>query len=277
MTPMLIIFDGEPTKLFLENFPFHKILRICQPMIRKLTNYLIVGPPGSGKGTYGALLSAVIKSDLITASTILSTDREFKANYVDAGVLGPDYVVSATVGDYVNRNYGFGREEKPGHCSTKHARRKFILDGFPRTLGQLTAVQDVWPKKFGVTVDSLIVIDLPNWVCEAKLGGRVNCKVCKASYNTAGIDRDGYAMPPVEPKKYLHGNNCSCCGGGGGVAKWGGVRRHDDVDKEIIDRRLSDYREKTEAVVSAFRGEVVVFEPKMGLEDFGKLTSSMNI
>ena len=64
-----------------------------------------------------------------------------------------------------------------------------------------------------------------------KLMGRRVCPVCNRNYNTAAIDRDGYFLKPMLPKKSLH--HCEDCGDGKSVHL---VIRDDDKESIITER-----------------------------------------
>ena len=73
---------------------------------------LLVGPPGSGKGTYGAMLAQSLGSvdekatwNIETASDVLKQNDDFRKNYVEKGLLGDDDVVSGFIGSHISKKY----------------------------------------------------------------------------------------------------------------------------------------------------------------------------
>ncbi len=96
--------------------------------------------------------------------------------------------------------------------------------------------------------------------------GRRVCPSCGTNYNVADIDRDGYKMGPLLPKKDPH-----CCDNCRGVKL---VVRDDDKEN-IIMERLEIYKKKTEPILDFYRGKngtvVLDFEAKKGVDDFPEL------
>jgi len=233
---------------------------------------VLVGPPGSGKGTYGKMLAKHLSGlrkhsvpwDMVTASDILKQNAEFKRDYVDKGRLGSDDVVTGFVADFVVSNYGRSSSASPNNL---------ILDGFPRTTGQLdNMINDQSSFAInGVSLALMVVIDLPDWVCETKMGGRVECKFCGSGFNVASVEEGGYDMPAILPPKDPATCRGRACGSMLNESEWIKPRRSDDVDPNILKRRLETYRDTTHKVVGHYLdrgGNTVVFDPKNGIDDF---------
>ena len=243
---------------------------ICETMKSdpsdSLVNFALVGPPGSGKGTYGSLLSKKLNCKLVTVSDILRTHIENQTNIGKQvefcqreGKLADDNLVSKAVLSFLlNQNFYKQAEE----YQNEEKRVGFILDGYPRTLQQIQlmeAIDETWPNY--LKVHKVINIDVPDDICLSKMLGRRFCKKCKSSYNVNNVDTDGFIMPPQLPEP-----PCNC----DKSVTW--IKREDDT-KEIILRRLTDYHAETKKVVSFYKnqGNLLSFVPKNGLLDMFKL------
>lgn len=114
---------------------------------------LLLAPPGAGKGTQGELLAErygvphLATGDLLRAHVSEGTDLGTKAkSHMDAGGLVPDTLVIHMVNDAL----GGSRNPLPG----------FLLDGFPRTLGQAEAAYQ-WGLANERTFDAVIMLEVP--------------------------------------------------------------------------------------------------------------------
>lgn len=182
----------------------------------------MLGAPGAGKGTQGALLAErlglrrISTGDLLREAVRKGTPlgRTAKA-YMDAGELVPDDVILGLVREVVG-----GAD----------AARGFIFDGFPRTLPQAEALDRLLAEA-GRPIDAVVVIDVPDDQLVKRLSGRRGCPKCGAVYNI-------YFEPPRTP------GVCDVCGGAL-------VERADDA-AETVRRRLEVYREQTEPLIAYF-------------------------
>ncbi len=132
-------------------------------------NLIIMGAPGAGKGTQAEIIAArenipaistgQILRDAMAAGTELG--KTAKA-YVENGDLVPDEIVIGIVRDYL----------KSDAC-----KNGFILDGFPRSIAQAEALENM-----GVQIDAVLSIDVSDERIVARMSGRRVCK-CGASYH----------------------------------------------------------------------------------------------
>jgi adenylate kinase len=138
---------------------------------------ILVGPPGSGKGTQAQLLSQrlgiahVGTGDMLRESIRLQTPGGRKAApYVAAGQLVPDDLVNQIIADF------FGREDRP-EC--------FVMDGYPRTLPQAMAFEQVLRQHF-MALDDVVWLRVDPEEIVRRVSGRWVCPnpTCNSSYHT---------------------------------------------------------------------------------------------
>ncbi len=185
-------------------------------------NLILLGAPGAGKGTQGALLAErrglrrISTGDLLRDAVRKGTPLGQQAKgYMDAGELVPDSII-----------LGLVREVITGDAEA----RGFIFDGFPRTLPQAEGL-DRLLEELGNPLDAVVVIDVPDDQLVKRLSGRRTCPNCGAVYNI-------YFEPPETP------GVCDACGGAL-------VERADDA-AETVRRRLEVYRERTEPLIAYY-------------------------
>ena len=185
-------------------------------------NLILLGPPGSGKGTQGERLSEDFELPYYATGDILRTavrdqtdiGREAK-EYMDRGDLVPDDVIIGVISDRVEDH-----EADDG----------FILDGFPRTTGQAEALDEEM-ERLGRDLSAAILIDVPEEEVVRRLGGR---RTCVDNGHIFHVDFD----PPKEE------GVCDICGGRLVV--------RDDDKPEVIRNRLAQYREKTAPLIDYY-------------------------
>jgi len=138
----------------------------------------------------------------------------------------------------------------------------------PRTIAQAKMLAE-----HDISVDLIFNLTNRDDILLEKLMGRRVCPLCTRNYNMAHIDRDGYFMKALLPKKSPH--HCDDCGDGDVHL----VIRDDDKET-VIKERMEIYREKTEPILDFYRsGEsgsntlVVDFEAKKGVDDFPKMSA----
>ena len=133
-------------------------------------NLILLGAPGAGKGTqaekicekYG--IPAVSTGNIIREALKNGTDMGLKAkSYIDAGKLVPDDVVIGIIKD---------------RLSEDDCKNGFILDGFPRTIPQAEALDNM-----GIVIDKVVDIEVPDDKIAARLSGRRVCLKCGATYH----------------------------------------------------------------------------------------------
>jgi adenylate kinase len=185
-------------------------------------NLVLLGPPGSGKGTQGERLQEDFRlpyyatGDILRAAVRDATELGRTAKeYMDRGDLVPDEVI---IGVIIER------------IKDPEAADGFILDGFPRTLPQAEAL-DGELEKLGRALTAALLIDVADEEVVRRLGGR---RTCAKNGHVFHVDFD----PPKEP------DTCDIDGSR--------LLVRDDDKPEVIRHRLEQYHEKTAPLVDYY-------------------------
>ncbi len=185
---------------------------------------LLMGAPGSGKGTQAEKLAAHFGIPTISTGGML---RDAIANRTDTGLRAKTFVDSgAYVPDGVMLDLVLERLRKTD------CKNGFILDGYPRTLPQAQSLSAA-----GFTIDAVAVIDISDDKIVERLSGRRVCKGCDAAYH-------------VKYKPSDKGDDCDRCGSPL-------IIREDDKPETVL-RRLEIYHELTAPVVEYYREQLKV-------------------
>jgi adenylate kinase len=186
-------------------------------------NLILLGPPGSGKGTQGERLQEDFRlpyyatGDILRAAVKEGTEVGKQAReYMDRGDLAPDEVIIGVIAERIQDD---------------DAADGFILDGFPRTVPQADAL-DKKMKELRREMTAVILIDVPEEEILRRLGGRRTCEK-----NPSHI----YHLEFDAPKE---DGVCDIDGGK--------LIVRDDDRPEVINNRLAQYREKTEPLVEYY-------------------------
>ena len=185
-------------------------------------NLILLGPPGSGKGTQGERLQADFRlpyyatGDILRAAVRDGTDlgREAK-EYMDRGDLVPDEVIIGVIAE---------RIESP------EAADGFILDGFPRTTAQAEALDEAMDR-LGRELTAAILIEVSHEEVVRRLSGR---RTCVKGGHIFHVDFD----PPRKE------GVCDICGGQLVV--------RDDDKPDVVRHRLEQYHSQTEPLFSYY-------------------------
>jgi adenylate kinase len=192
---------------------------------------LFFGPPGSGKGTQAARLSArrtlphVSSGDLLRAAAASGSPIGLQAKgYMDRGELVPDTLVLALL---------FDRLAAPD-CGGG-----FLLDGFPRTEAQAGALERRLGRGERAALDRALRFLLADEAVLERMSGRRSCKACGTPFHVS------FRPPKVEGR-------CDRCGGDL-------VRRADDAP-EVVRERLAVHRRDEAGLVEFYRRRAVLRE-----------------
>ncbi|MEM5820788.1 MAG: nucleoside monophosphate kinase [Candidatus Aenigmatarchaeota archaeon] len=199
---------------------------------------IIFGPPGSGKGTYSAMLKEKIGMEKISTGDIFRAEIKNQTelgkkveSYVKQGLLVPDEIVIEVVKKIL--------DEKKDN---------YILDGFPRTVKQAE-----WLLKY-TKIDAVIKINIHDEILIEKISGRRICSnpKCDGNYNVVFIDKtvEGvrYYLPAILPKNDM---KCDKCGSP--------LIQRDDDKPEVVRERLKVYYQQSRPVEEYLRKRGVKF------------------
>lgn len=237
-------------------------------LVRNPINLTLIGPPGSGKGTYGKKLAANLRAILLSVGDLLRDHVRRKtvigveaAEAQQRGELVHDGVVTKAICEYLRLS-----------PRDVHNDVGVVFDGYPRTLQQAQLITPEISKTTD-TVPSMdpgqgmlisetmhvhyaVSLQVPDDICLKKALGRRTCTLCHKEINICDINEGGYRMPPILP------NNCPprC------DAHW--KTRHDDTE-EIILRRIQNFRTSVDPLLSFYemKGKLIKFHPFNGVDD----------
>jgi len=184
---------------------------------------ILLGPPGVGKGTQAERLAhrfgglRVSTGDLLREAVRRDTPlgREAK-RYMTQGLLVPDEVT-----------IGLVREQ----LTAQHRRTGYVLDGFPRTIGQADALESLL-NELHEPLDVVVSLEVDENELVRRLSGRRNCPACQRVYH-------------VDSAPSATGPTCEACG-------TPLVQREDDRP-ETVRKRLAVYSEQTRPLLDYYR------------------------
>jgi len=191
---------------------------------------IIMGPPGSGKGTRAHILSDLYDIPAITTGDLLreamreeTTYGKIAKNYIEKGDLVPDEIVNEIMKERMNKI-----DVKDG----------FILDGYPRNKAQADALDKIL-KEIGIEITHVLHVKLSDEIITNRLSKRRSCPKCGAVYH----------LESAPSKK-----DCICdvCGTH--------LIQRDDDKPEVIKHRLEIYRERTKPVLKRYKKRGLVVE-----------------
>lgn len=185
---------------------------------------VLLGPPGVGKGTQADLLNRRLHACHLSTGDVFraagnqphpSPAMNEALGCMRRGELVPDAVVWAIVSER-------------GKCLK--CAGGFILDGFPRTLGQAIALQSLTEDQ-GLPLHAVLNYKLPLAEIVSRLAGRRTCKGCKAVYNMAG------RPPKIEGR-------CDRCGAA--------LTQRDDDQPDAVQVRIEAYQRSTAPLIDYY-------------------------
>jgi len=193
-------------------------------------NLILLGPPGAGKGTQAERLRNdfslpyIATGDLLREAYEAGTELGLKAKeYMDRGDLVPDDIIIGVILEKIDEEGADG----------------FLLDGFPRTLGQAAALDEAL-ERLGRRLTGVLHIDVPDDLIVRRISGRRQC-------------RNGHLYHvEFDPPKHE------------GVCDQDGKQlyQRDDDREEVVQQRLKAYHEKTSPLVGYYedRGLLRTFD-----------------
>ena len=184
---------------------------------------ILLGAPGSGKGTIASRLSAgegafrhVSSGDLLRDAVKRQTAAGVEADgFMRRGELVPDALVARMIREWM--------AERPGDYT-------LLLDGFPRTVAQAEMLDEAIAGS-GAVLDAVVLLEVPEAILIARITGRRICPACSAGYHVV-------AIPPRRE------GVCDGCGAGLVVRK--------DDNPETVANRLAVYQSQTMPLIDFY-------------------------
>lgn len=185
-------------------------------------NLIFLGPPGAGKGTQSDAICSKFSIPKISTGDILRQARKDQTElgkraetFMLAGKLVPDEIVIGIVNERLAQD----------DCS-----RGFILDGFPRTVGQADALSSLLGNS-NRGIKAVLSLDVPDDSLISRLTGRRVCQECGASFH-------------IQFAPSLKGQMCDRCGGN--------LEQRKDDSKDTVEERLRVYKLQTQPLIEYY-------------------------
>ena len=195
---------------------------------------VLLGAPGSGKGTVGKIIAEDLKlahistGDLFRENLKNETELGKEAKqYMDKGELVPDEVTIKMLKERLN-----GDDVENGA----------VLDGFPRTGVQAVSLDNML-KEMNAKVDMALNIDVPFDEIVERIANRRSCKGCSEIYNVV------FNPPKVE-------GICDKCGGE--------LYQREDQKPEVVENRLKVYSKTAEELINHYKKANILYDAKAG-------------
>lgn len=195
---------------------------------------VLLGAPGSGKGTAGKIIAEDLKlahistGDLFRENLKNETELGKEAKkYMDKGELVPDEVTIKMLKARLNE---------------ADVENGAVLDGFPRTGVQAVSLDNML-NEMGAKVDMALNIDVPFDEIVERIANRRSCRGCSEIYNVV------FNPPKVE-------GICDKCGGE--------LYQREDQKPEVVENRLKVYSESAEELINHYKNAGILYDAKAG-------------
>ncbi|VAI24640.1 probable adenylate kinase 1, chloroplastic [Triticum urartu] len=248
----------EQTPAAAPAFPFAGAERRRRPAHERNVQWVFLGCPGVGKGTYASRLSRLLGVPHIATGDLVRD--ELASTGPDAVQLKEIVNQGKLVSDEIIINLLSKRLKK----GEEKGESGFILDGFPRTVNQAEILD-------GVTdIDMVVNLKLREDIIVQKCLGRRICSQCGKNFNLACIDvKAENGLPPIYMSPLLPPNNC--------MSK---LLTRDDDTEEVVRNRLRIYNKMSQPVEDFYQkqGKVLEFDLPGGIpESWPKLLDVLNL
>ena len=207
---------------------------------------ILLGPPGSGKGTqarklqddFGIIQLSTGDMLRVEVSSESETGQRCK-EAMEAGKLVNDDLIIDIIASRIGED---------------DCKNGFILDGFPRTTAQAEALDAMFEKK-GLGIDHVIEISVNDDVLIQRITGRFSCAQCGAGYH------DEFQKPEIE-------GVCDNCGGKE-------FTRRSDDNAETVRARLEEYHQQTTPIITYYGNKGLV-ESVDGMAPIDSVSEKLN-
>ncbi|MBD3218725.1 MAG: adenylate kinase [candidate division Zixibacteria bacterium] len=188
---------------------------------------VMLGPPGSGKGTQASRLAEKLNlhhlstGDMLRSAVKNETDLGNKAKeYMEKGDLVPDSLILDMIKETIESDQGEG----------------FIFDGFPRTIPQAEGL-DKMLESVDKKLNSALNLEVSDQEVIKRLSGRYFCPQCQRTYNYPSN------LPKTEGK-------CDDCGVD--------LQKRKDDTEEVVKNRLEVYKKQTQPLIDYYKGKSIL-------------------
>ncbi len=182
---------------------------------------MLLGAPGSGKGTQAELITRQFGIPVTSPGAILRREKDLgtplgleTAETTKQGGLVPDKIIVELIEDWLRLHGGYG----------------FVFDGFPRTFPQAQSLQEIL-QRHHTPLDLAIWLEVSEQTVHDRIGSRLQCRGCGF---TTSVSSATFAERPV----------CPFCDGPL-------VRRNDD-DPTVLQKRLEEFNAKTQPLADFY-------------------------
>jgi len=186
---------------------------------------ILVGPPGAGKGTQALFLANhfgiphVSTGDLFRTNIKGQTELgKLAQSYMDVGNLVPDSVTNLMLKDRLDQ---------------VDASEGFLLDGYPRNVGQAEFLDELLEEK-AIELDAVLELQISHDEIVKRLSGRRTCRGCSATFH-------------ILFEKPIQDGVCDGCSGE--------LYQREDDKEEVVANRLNVYSQQTEPIINYYRSE----------------------
>ncbi|MCS7130563.1 MAG: adenylate kinase [Archaeoglobaceae archaeon] len=202
-------------------------------------NLILLGAPGAGKGTQAKFIAEkygipqISTGDMLREAVAKGTELgKIAKEFMSQGKLVPDEIVVGIVKERLKQ---------------KDCENGFILDGFPRTIAQAEALDEIM-KEMGKKIDAVININVPEEEVVRRIVNRRICRKCGAIYHLL------YDPPKKE-------GICDKCGGE--------LYQRDDDRESVVRERFRVYRRDTEPLIEYYKkkGNLLNVDGSKNIED----------
>jgi adenylate kinase len=182
---------------------------------------VLLGAPGSGKGTQAELITRQFGIPVTSPGAILRREKDLgtelgleTAEITKQGGLVPDKIIVGLIEDWLRLHGGYG----------------FVFDGFPRTVPQALSLQEILGRHH-TPLDLAIWLEVSEETVRNRIGSRLQCRGCGF---TTSVGSATFSERPI----------CPFCDGPL-------VRRNDD-DPEVLQKRLQEFNSKTQPLADFY-------------------------